>query len=403
MAGNGQSYARPIVRIAIGGIALGIAVMLITVCIVRGFQAEIRNKVIGFGGHIIISGYSNNNSFEMEPISSKPEFLNIIRKNEEITQITPFGLKNGMLSNKQENEGVLLKGVTREYDFSFFKNHLEEGRLPDFSSDTTVSQEVLLSAMLARKLNLRCGDKIKIAFLTKSSSDEDRYESRSRVLKIAGIYATGLEEIDTKTVLVDLRHIQKLNYWGDSLVGGFELRVKNFSDLRSTGDWVYENTGDGVESKTIVELYPGLFGWLDLMDSNAIIVIVLMVLVAAINMISALLILILENVQMIGILKALGCSNKSVKRIFMIKSIRLTGIGLLLGNFFALALIYFQNQFHFVKLSQESYYMPYVPVKFEWDLFMLLNLGTFTCCLLALYLPGLLISRISPLRSIRFQ
>jgi lipoprotein-releasing system permease protein len=405
LSGNssGKSFARPIVQIAIGGIALGIGVMLITVSIVRGFQAEIKYKVIGFGGHIIVSGYTNNNSFEMEPVLSNAGFLKTIRNNPEIKTVSPFALKNGMLSNKSENEGVILKGYDKSYNMNFFKIHLKQGLLPDFSNDSVASVDVLLSEMLAKRMSLKCGEKINVGFLTQGKKGNDAYEARTRIFKISGIYSTGLEEFDAKTLIVDLRHIQRINYWGDSLVGGFELQVKHLDKLENTANWVYENSGDGIDSKSIKEVYPGIFGWLDLMDSNAVIVIVLMIIVAVINMISALLILVLENVQMIGILKAMGCSNQNVKRIFLIQSVRLTIRGLIFGNLFGLLLLFVQHHFKIIRLSQESYYMPYVPVSFEWTLFLILNLCTFMCCLFALYLPGTLISRVHPLRSIRFR
>ncbi|MFL5753027.1 MAG: ABC transporter permease [Bacteroidia bacterium] len=401
-----KSISRPIVRIAIGGIALGIAVMILTLAIVTGFQNEIRNKVIGFGSHISVLSYDNNNSYEPRPISRDQDFLKDFKNNPEIKHIQVFATKNGIIKTKTENEGVVLKGVGSDYNWDFINKNLVEGRT--FSvNDTGASKETVISSIIADKLGLKLGQKMLVYFITrKKQSDSNSvidYEQRVRDFTICGIYKTGFEEFDKMTAFVDIAQLQKLNYWKKDQVAGFEIELKNFSHIDTMGEYVYDAIGQGLTSSTIRQSNPTIFGWLDLMDSNAIIIIVLMVMVAAINMISALLVMILERTQTIGILKALGSANFSVRGIFFYQALYLVGKGLLWGNLIGIAIALLQLNFKIITLPQESYYISFIPINFDPIHILLLNLGTFSVCALMMVLPTWIITKITPVKAIRFS
>jgi lipoprotein-releasing system permease protein len=400
-----KSISRPIVRIAIGGIALGIAVMILTLGIVTGFQNEIRDKVIGFGSHISILSYDNNNSYEPRPISRKQAFLEELKSNPEIRHIQVFATKNGIIKTKKDNEGVVLKGVSSDYSWDFIKAHLLSGRT--FTVTDSVGKEALISKTIADKLGLKLGERILVYFITrkkqKDSSDVVEYEQRVRDLTICGIYSTGFDEFDKMTVFVDLAQLQKLNYWEKDQVGGFEIEIKDFNKIDEMGDYVYDITGQGLTAITIKQSNQTVFGWLELMNSNAIIIIVLMLLVAAINMISALLVMILERTRTIGILKALGSANVTVRGIFLYQALYLITRGLFWGNIIGIGFALLQFKFKLISLSQESYYISYVPINLNLIHILLLNAGTFACCAVMMILPTFVVTKISPVKAIRFS
>jgi lipoprotein-releasing system permease protein len=402
-SGRNNQLSRPITKISVLSIALGIAVMLIAVSIVTGFQQEIRNKLIGFGSHMQISNYDSNLSDEPQPISSDQPFMEDLKNDPDIRHIQVFATKNGIVKTKTDNEGVVLKGIGADYDWSFIRENLKEGDVFEVS-DTGLSRGIVISKYLSEKLGLKLKDKMVIYFLTKKTDSINvRYEQRVKSFYVTGIYETGFEDIDQKLVLVDLRQIQKLNYWEKDQVAGFEINIHNYEKVNSVADRVDEMIGQAGVVQTVREMNPNVFSWLDLMDINSVILIVLVLLVATINMISALLIHILERTNMIGILKALGSTNKNIQKIFLYNAAYLVGKGMLWGNVLGLGLMILQKLTGIFKLDQAQYYVSVIPIRIDIASILLVNAGTLLCCILMMLLPTLILSRITPVKTIRFS
>ena len=391
---NTAAASAPIVRIAVAGIAMGFCLMVITLAVVSGFKKEIREKVIGFGSHIQISNFDQNNSYETKPIPLSPSFLGSLEKNPEIRHIQPFATKAGIIKTRDNIEGVVLKGINRNFDWSYFRDKMVTGKVLGLN-DTAVSNDILISKATSARLQLRTGDGVVMYFISQPV--------RVRKFTVRGVYETGLEEFDKLYVLCDLGQIQKLNDWGKDKTGGFEVTVKDFDKLDHTAHEVYKSVGYELNARSIKEIYPQIFDWLNLQDVNAAIIIALMIAVAGINMISALLIIILERVKLIGTLKALGSDNPSVRKIFLYVATFLIGRGLLIGNLAGLMICWLQYRFHLVHLDQASYYIPYVPVHFNLSDLLFLNGGTLLVCILMMVLPTLLITRITPVKALRFS
>lgn len=393
-------------KIAIGGIALGIAVMILSLSIVTGFQNEIKNKVIGVGSHLTILKLDNNVSLEPQPIVKNQAFLAELKKNTNIKHIQVFAVKNGIVKTKTENEGILLKGIDRDFDLTYLKKNLIDGDVFQVNTDST-SNSILISKHLSDKLSLKKGEKILVYFVTKKKGADDdesfEYEQRVRNFTITGIYDTGFEDIDAQLAFVDIKHLQKINYWSDDEVGGFEIQLTDFTKLDSETEKINEIIGYELTAQSIKQTYPGVFGWLELMDSNAVIIISLMLIVASINMISALLILMLEKTSSIGLLKALGAANQDVRKIFLNLSFKLITKGLIIGNLIGITLSIMQLKFKFFTLEKETYYLEFVPINFDLFHILLLNIGTLSTCMLFMLLPTLVINKISPIKAIRFN
>lgn len=394
MARNQARFSRPIVVIAIISIALGLSVMFLSIAILSGFQKEIREKVIGFGGHIQITSFEENPSFEPKPIRKTQELISTLQRLDGIRHVQLFGTKAGMIKTKDQIQGVVFKGVGSDFDWSFFDSKIREGRHFQ-SSDTGRTDEVIISRKICNLLNLKLHDDLRMYFISGN-------HVLGRKFTIAGIYETGLEEFDNIYVLGDLHHIRRLNNWNDDEVGGIEILINDFSDIDRIGKEVYQNIGFSLDASTIKQLYPQLFDWLSLQDINVLIILILMILVAGITMISTLLILILERTGTIGILKALGMTNRSVRKIFLYQSVVIIGTGMLFGNLTGFGLSLLQLHFGLVTLPQESYYMAYVPIDLNGWHILLLNLGTLLVCFLILIIPSMIITRISPIKAIRF-
>lgn len=402
-SGSSNRLSRPIVRISIIGIALGLAVMILTVAIVKGFQQEVREKLIGMGAHIQITNYDNNSSDEPQPISKNQAFLKAQQQIPAISHIQIYTVKTGIVKTKTVNEGIVLKGIGSDYDWNFISKNLKAGTAFTVS-DTGLSRSIVISKYLADKLELKLNDKMIIYFLTKKrDSVLTQYEQRVKVFYISGIYETGMEDIDKKLALVDIRQLQKLNYWTDDQIGGFEMSITDYDKIDQIGQEVNDLIGSGLKAETIKEINPTIFSWLELQDVNAIIVIALMILVAGINMISALLILILERTNMIGILKALGSTNTSIQKVFLYNAAYLIGKGLLWGNVIGLGLAIIQKQYGIFKLDEATYYVAVIPIDLNWIYIVLLNIGTLICCLLMLVVPSFIVSKITPVKAIRFS
>jgi lipoprotein-releasing system permease protein len=394
------------VKIATGSIAVGMAVMILTVTIVTGFKNEIRKRAIGFAGHIIIGAYTNNNSYEQEPIPMNAAFRQKLDQSPDIEHIQPFATKNAIIKTAYENQGIVLKGVDKDYHWAFISQYLVEGKVPDYG-DSSNSRMILVSNTIASRLSIKPGDKLLTYFVGKKksadSSNNGGYEQRVRKYEVCGIYQTGFADVDDHIVFASLAQIQRLNYWNNNEAGGFEIELKDFSKLDAMTEWTNDEIGQGLEARSIKDIYPTLFSWLDLLDSNAEIIIVLMIAVAVINMISALLILILERSNTIGILKALGADNGLVQRVFLFQSVRILGKGLLIGNVVGLVLAGIQMLFKLVSLNPATYYVSFVPVQFHLTGLLAINILTMLACLLMMLLPVLVISKITPARTLRFK
>lgn len=390
-----KGFSRPVVNIAILGISLGLAVMIITLAVVTGFQKEIREKVIGFGSHIQITNYDNNESFEGSAMERNQPFLQELSKNPAIRHVQEFATKAGILKTKKEIHGVVVKGVGKDFDWNFFRKNIIEGN--SFEGDTGVSGKVLISKFHHQKLGININDSIVIFFIQNQTK-------LARKLHVCGIYETGLGDMfDQVYVLADIAHIQKLNGWDKNSVAGFEVLLHDYDKLDETAALADETVGYQFVARSIKEVNRPIFSWLDSFDITTIIVISLTWLVAVINMISALLVLILERTNMIGILKSLGMANAGVRKIFLYNGAYLLGWGMLWGNVLGIALCLLQYHFHIVTLDARTYYLPHVAVNLDWMHVALLNAGVFILSVLALLLPSFVITYISPVRAMRFS
>ena len=391
---DSSSISKPIVRIAVAGVAIGFAVMVVAIAIVTGFKKEIREKVIGFGSHIQVSNYDENNSYETKPVLKNDTFVNYLSSLNGIRHVEEFATKAGIIKTKTDIEGVVVKGVGHDYNWDYFQKRLVAGQI--FTpSDTGKTDDVIISKLTADRLRLKVNDDLITYFI--------QQPPRARRFHISGIYETGLEEFDSKYIFCDIAHIRQLNDWTHDQTGGYEVTVSDFDNLDKTGDLVYSSIPAELNSRTIREMYPQIFDWLGLQDVNGIVIIVLMLIVSVMNMISALLIIILERVQMIGTLKSLGASNFSVQKIFLYESGILIGKGLLLGNLIGIGLCLVQYYTHFIHLDQQSYYISYIPIFLSPEYILMLNAGTFAVCVLMMMLPTIIVTKITPLQALRFS
>ena len=399
---DANRFSKPIVRISVLAIALGLAVMILTMSVITGFKDQIRDKLVGFMAHIQITNYDANTSDEPSPIKRNQPFLDELIANPYVKYVQTYANKSGILKTETENEGVVLRGVDAGYNWDFINNHLLEGVVLDLAD--SMNKDIVISKHFADKLLLSLNDKVIIHFLTKKTDGfSQQYIPRAKAFYIKGIYETGMEDIDKHMAIVDMQHIQKLNYWDKEYIAGFEVILYDHKNVNEVNDEINALIGMELISETLNERNSALFSWLELQDINAIIIIVLMLMVAGINMVSALLILILERTNMIGILKALGAQDKSIRKIFMYNATYLIGRGLLWGNVVGLSIALLQYHFGVFKLDQATYYVSVIPVQINlWHVF-LLNAGTLLCCLLLLLLPSLIIAKISPVKAIQYS
>jgi lipoprotein-releasing system permease protein len=393
--GNNR-LSTPIIRIAIGGIAVGVCVMIIAIAIVTGFQKEIRAKVIGFGAHIQINKYDNNHSFESSPISNKENYLNEIKKVPGVVHWQSIASKAGIVKSGDAIEGVVFKGLGKDYQFGFFEKNLIAGKIPSFP-DSGKSNEILISKLQAQLLKLQVGSGLLMYFI------QDPPKARKFV--VSGIYDTGLGDNDFDKIYMmgDIRVVQQLNKWSSDQVSAIEVQVKDFEKIDEMERLVYEAIPNDLNAQSIKSRYPQIFSWLDLMDTNVYIIIGLMLVVSIINMITSLLIMILERTQFIGIMKSLGANNRLIMNLFLRQASVLIGKGMLIGNLFGIGFCFIQSQFGIITLNQETYYLSVVPINLNVIDILVLNAATFGICLIALLAPTLLVTRISPARVIRFD
>ncbi|WP_299134181.1 FtsX-like permease family protein [uncultured Tenacibaculum sp.] len=392
-----NSISSPIIKIATIAITLGIAIMLIAVSIGSGFQKKIRDKMSGFKGHVQIVNYDNNTSdVSIVPIDKNQDFYPKFKNIAGIKNVQTFANKFGVIRTAKDFEGVILKGVTNDYDFTFFNEYLKEGRLPNFSLDR--NREVLISESIAKRLELTLKDTVQMVF----SVENSKRPFKIRKPVIVGIYNTGFEQFDKTMLIGDIREVQRLNKWKNNEIGGFEVLIDDFDTLKEKGNEIYTSIGSTLNSSTIVDSYPLIFNWLNILDNNVWVIIGIMILVAGINMVTALLVLILEQVQMVGILKALGSSNWSIRKIFLYNASYLILKGLLYGNIIGLVFLSIQKYLKIITLNPENYYVSTVPVSIDFWSILFLNLGTLILCFLMLIIPSYIITKIQPSKSIKF-
>ncbi|HLF52977.1 ABC transporter permease [Flavobacterium sp.] len=393
-----SSISAPIIKIAISAIAIGMIMMIVSVATGIGLQQKIRQKVSAFNGHIIISNYDDNQSqVSVEPISTKQDFYPKFKSVDGISHIQAVASKAGIIRTATAFEGIIFKGVGKDYQWDNIKEYLIAGKLPNLSSN--LNPEVLISEYLAKRLNLKVGDKFNTFFMKEDSNQMPNL----RVFLITGIYNSGFQEFDATYIIGDIRHLQRINKWKPEQVGSFEVFVDDFNNIEAKGKEVYEQTSSTLNTQTIVEKYYYIFEWLKLFDFNIIIILIIMIVVATINMVVALLVLILERTQMIGILKALGASNWAVRKIFLYNAFYLIVRGLFWGNLIGIGLVLIQQYFGVIQLNPENYYVNQAPVYLNWGYILLLNIGTVLICLVVLLIPSYIITKISPVKAIRFD
>jgi lipoprotein-releasing system permease protein len=393
-----SSISSPIIKIAIIAIAIGIVIMMIAMATGIGLQQKIREKLSGFNGHIQITNFDNNNSeITLEPVSKKqnfyPEFTNV----SEIKNIQVFATKAGIIRTETDFEGIIFKGVSNDYNWTFFEEYLVEGMLPNYAKE--VSFDVLISSEISNRLKINLGDEFNILFV----KEDPAKAPWLRVVKVSGIYNSGFQDFDENFVIADIRHIQKMNKWNEDEVGGFEVFIQDFDAIIEKSDQVYNQTASTLNSQSIIEKYPTIFEWISLFDTNIYLIIAIMILVAGINMITALLVLILERAQMVGILKALGSSNVSIRKVFLYNASYLILRGLFWGNLIGLAILLVQKYTGLITLNPETYYVNTVPIHLDVVYIISLNIGTLLLCFLMLIIPSIVISKISPVKSIKFE
>jgi len=392
-----NSISSPIIKIAITAIALGIIIMLIAVATGLGLQYKIRDKMAGFKGHIQIVNYDNNNSdVSTTPVDKNQDFYPKFDSISGIKNIQVFANKGGILRTETDFEGIIFKGVSTDYDWTFFEEYLLEGKVPDFNQPRT--KEVLLSQTIVNRLNLKLNDTILATFL---KTENSKLPSNKKYI-ISGIYNSGFAQFDKSFMIGDIREVQSLNKWTENQVGGFEVLLDNFDEIDKKGNEIYSNIGATLNSKTIVETYINVFEWIKLFDNNVWFIIAIMIVIAGINMITALLVLILERVQMIGILKALGSTNTSIRKVFLYNASYLILKGLFWGNVIGLSIIFIQHYFKVITLNPETYYVTTMPVYISFTAIVLLNIGTLFLCFLMLIIPSYIITKIEPSKSIKF-
>jgi lipoprotein-releasing system permease protein len=392
-----NSISSPIIKIAITAIALGVIIMMISMATGSGFQHKIRDKISGFKGHIQITNYDDNNSeVSINPIDKNQDFYPEFKTIDGIKKVQIFANKAGVIMTATDFEGIVFKGVSANYDWSFFQEYLVEGRLPNFNQQRV--RDVLLSKTVVDKLQLKLNDTITVFFM---KAAKNKAPSRYKLV-VVGIYDSGFSQFDKSLMIGDIKETQRLNKWNENQIGGFEVLLDNFDDINQKGNEIYSTIGSTLNSTTIVESYDVIFEWIELFDNNVWFIIGIMILVASINMITALLVLILERVQMVGILKALGSDNWGIRKIFLYNATYLILKGLLWGNVIGITLLLVQHYFGIITLDPASYHVTTVPVYINVFSVIMLNLGTLILCFLMLLIPSYIITKINPSKSIQF-
>lgn len=397
LKGSGRQMAGPSVRIAIASVAIGVAVMISAVAILQGFKHEIRSRIAGFSAHIRVSTFSDNTSAEPTPFVADNALIDKIYKVRGIKGVQKVAYKTCLLRTRDQIQGLVLKGGGSDFDTSFLKENLVAGRLPDFS-DTATSYDLLISQKIAQLLQIKTGNKVTLFFMGQGEN-----APRARRFNITGIYDTGLEDFDQTMAFCNIRHLRRINDWRPNEVGYLEIYLERESQMEEVTNKLYQLLPSELNVSTMRENYPQIFDWLQLQDVNVIVILVLMILVSVMAMSSALVILIVEKTRSIGILKALGATDSRLRKTFLLASGYIAGKGLVWGNLSGLLLMSLQARFHLVPLPRDSYYMDYVPVLLQVSPLVLINLGTLVLCVVSMLIPTQFITRITPLKAIRFR
>jgi lipoprotein-releasing system permease protein len=389
-----NSFSATISSIAVGGVASGMFVLIISFAILKGFQKTIQDKIYSFDGHLQLTKYDLNASLEEAPIIVNKDFLRNVKAHSNVQNISVFSLKAGLIKTENEVIGVIIKGVAPDYDFSNFKKNIIEGRIIAFN-DSVSSKEIIISQRNAQKLNLKCNDEIVFYFV--------QQPPRVRKLKVVGIYETGMEDFDESFIWGDIRLIRKINNWDENWVGGYDIAVKNTDELANTSDFVYDLMDYDIGLTKITDKYISVFDWLQLLGQNVTIFLTLITIVACFNMVSSLFIMVMERTNMIGLFKTWGASNGLITKIFFLNGLYLVLKGMLIGDLLAITFCAVQYYFKILPLDPENYYMTSVPIWWDWSAFLFFNLTLLLIMSLVLVFPSIIISRITPLKSIKFS
>jgi lipoprotein-releasing system permease protein len=389
-----SGFSKLIINLALSAVWVSVMVMILSICIVKGYQNQVQEKLTGFHAPIQLANVDLNNSFETLPLERDSLLEVLVPKASGVKFLQTFATKAGIIKTNESFEGIVLKGVGSTYNWDFLSNHLIAGKLPSMN-DTVISQDIFISAITANRMQYKLGDPVLVYFV--------QDPPRVRKFKIVGIFDTGMGELDELYAFVDIKQVQKLNNWTPYEVSGYEIGLNQFDEMYDMQMRLTELVPFNMAINCISDVYPALFDWLKLLDLNALIILVLMLAVASINMITALLILILERTQMIGVLKAMGAQNNFIGEVFLWMAAQIIAKGLLLGNLFGLGLAYTQQKFGWIKLDQKSYYLNKVPIEFDWQLIAGINLLSFLICLLILLIPVRMVSRINPVKTIQFN
>ena len=395
--GKEKSFASIIIRIASLAVALSIAVMIVTTALITGFKSEISSKIFGFWGHLHINAANvYQNLLEIDPIEDNQDFYPVLKNIKGVKAVQVYAIQPGIVKGKNDLDGIFLKGIGSDFNWQFFKAYLQEGDIITFPTEEA-SNQIIISKQTASRLSLKTGDNFRLFFVKNGTM-------LKRNFKISGIYKTGLEEYDSKFALVDIRKVQQLQGWEDNQIGGYEVFIDDISKIDHWAEVIYSNVlPPELNVQSIRDKLPEIFEWLSLQDINEVVILSLMIVVAIINMVTALLILMLERTRMIGILKSLGSSNWSIRRIFMFYAGIIASKGMFWGNIIGVSICLLQKYGHFIKLSEENYYLNEAPILINFSHILLLNLGTILVIVLFLILPTWLITRISPVRTLRMD
>lgn len=399
---NQRAISHTNINLAIGGIAVCLIVMIIALGVGIGFKQEVRNKIIGFGSHIQISASFSNQTYETLPIQFTPQLIHAIKKTPHVQHVQLFATQPGIMKVGDDFKGVVLKGVDSKYDWTFFKKNLIEGNVIELN-DTSFCNKILISKKTADQLHLKIDDKLHIYFVVGE-------KVRVRPFTVSGIYSTGFSDYDQLFVVGDIRHVRKLNQWENDQCSGMEIMVNKFEDIDVAMTQLYPTVGNRFDKngnyymmKSIKETNPQIFSWLDLLDMNVLIIFILMIAVAGVTMISGLLILILDRTNMIGILKSMGANNTSVQKLFLFISLFIVSKGMIIGNVIALILYFVQKQFNIIQLDPQIYYLNTVPIELNVTNVLLINIGVLSLSVFILWLSTYIITKISPIKAIRFE
>lgn len=392
-----STVSSPIIKISVSSIVIGIVMMIISISSSVGLQNTIQTKVSSFFGHISISNFENNSSLSsLKPIKIDLE-KEVLIKNPKISNIQYVAYKPGLIINKKSFEGVVFKGISSNFDWSVFSNYIIDGNVINTTNEMT--NNVIISEYLSKKLSLEVNQKFKTTFFKSNSI----VAPNERIFKVVGIYKSGFNEFDEVYFIGDIRHIQKMNKWQRHEIGSIEVIIDNFDEIDNVTQELYDETSSALNVLSIKERFPEIFNWIALFDINVLLIIIIMILVGGINMITALLVTVLEKASLIGVLKTLGSSNNSIRSIFLINGTYLISLGMVIGNLISILIIFLQNKIGFINLDPETYYVSELPFDFNFSSILFLNIGVLVLCLLMLILPSLIITKISPSESVKIN